>query len=364
MCGLRQWGICVAMLVLVTGCATPGGKPGALSFLYTYEMALKDFERGRIMEARNIVLNMETSRADYALSQKLLREKIEPARLKLLKHYQRQGEQAQKAGQWWRAKKFYGQAAQFSLKPGEFEQVAKAMDVRLRQLRLDVLLRQRRREVAALLAWSNAYLPPKGMPGNDPVFARMREQYQDFLEDWASRDYIEAKRYLRYGYPEAAFVAIESHLRLRPDSSMGMKLRKDILQALPAGLKLPRQEETGAKSAARELPAGDVQAKDIKALINAGQLLKARALALAFQRQGGKGAERLLEDIDKRIAAAAAVAFQHGRTAFREERLDEAVRHWQRAAALRPDEPEYAENLERAEALQERLRLLRGSENQ
>lgn len=355
----KPWPIMV--LLLLAGCASGAIKSGELSFLYTYNAALRDFEHGRIMEARRTVLNMDKSRADYPQAQKLLKEKIEPARRKLFHHYLSQARKAKEKGQWWLAKKFYAQAAQFSLQPARYRRAAQAMDARLRQLRLDVLGRQRRREDAALLAWAKAYQPPMGLPADDAVFTRMAEQHQDLVDERATHAYLEAKRYLRHGHPEAALVEVDSHLRLRPDSRMGIRLRQDIIAALPAGVK-PPPAVVPAKPAPQKAPAGLVQPRQIRDLLAKGELLKARAYALAYQRQGGKGADRLLQEVDRRLAKEAAAAFQRGRAAFRQERLGEAVRHWRRAVALRPDEAEYSENLERAEALMERLRILRSAE--
>jgi len=44
---------------------------------------------------------------------------------------------------------------------------------------------------------------------------------------------------------------------------------------------------------------------------------------------------------------------------FQQEKLDQAIRYWRKAVALRPDQTEYVDALRRAELLKERLGMLR-----
>jgi len=357
---------CWPRLLLLAGlaCALPAcsalnkaASQSSISFLHTYEVALKRFESGHIMEARDHILRMDKTRDDYPKALRLLRTKIEPARRRLLAHYSRRGAKAEKRHEWAKALAMYEQAASFA--PGDKRLAAKVqrMDLHLRQLRMDTLIVKRRAEDMAFLSWLNAYIPPKGLDARDVVFAREREKRQEWVEDRAAEAYREANRYLMKGYPEVAYAEIESHLRLDPDSRKGRKLRKQIVSTLPKGLKLPHKAKF--KRQRLRVP-GDISAVQIRQLMRQGKLLRARTYAIHYKRRGGKDADALLKSVRTQISKAAAAAFEKGRKAFREERLADAVRNWRRAVALMPDESIYVESLRRAEQLRERLRILRG----
>jgi len=353
-------------LLLLAGmaCALPAcgalnkaASQSSISFLHTYEVALKRFESGHIMEARDHILRMDKTRDDYPKALRLLRTKIEPARRRLLAHYRRQAVRAEKRHEWARALAMYEQAATFS--PGDKRLAAKVrrMDLHLRQLRLNTLIARRRVEDAAFLSWLNAYAPPKGLDARDPVFVREFEKRQEWVEDRAAEAYREASRYLLKGFPEAAYAEIESHLRLDPDSRKGRKIRKQIIAALPEGLKLPHKAMFRRQ---QQRTPGEISPARVRKLMREGRLLQARSYAIHYKRRGGRDAESLLTAVQTRISKAAAKAFEEGRKAFSEERLADAVRYWRRAVALMPDESAYVDSLRRAEQLRERLRILRG----
>jgi len=334
-------------------------KTQTTGFLYGYKSVLRDYKAGRIMEARNTVLHMDKSRPDYADARALLRKRIEPARLRLLRHYVGAANRAEKAGTWFRAKALYDQAASFSISNAALLKKAHGMDLRMRQIRMNKLIIQRRKEDALLLNSANQYDAPKGLSPNDEVFFRQRQRLGNRLRYRARSAYLAAKRAMREGFPEVAYVEIESFRRLRPDAVNGKILMKEIRKTLPGNLRIPPIDQPIAKTPP---PASKhATAKVLQKLMNKGEWLKARRYAIVYRRKDGKGANRFLRTIKKNLDRKAAAAFKAGRIAFRLERLDQAVEHWRRAVELRPDNTEYTHSLNRALQLQERLRILRSA---
>jgi len=348
--------VAVAFSLPACSALNKAASQSSISFLHTYEVALKRFESGHIMEARAHILRMDKMREDYPRALRLLRTTIEPARRRLLAHYMRQAKRAEKRHEWARALALYEQAASFSPDDRRLAAKVRRMDVRLRQLRMNTLIAKRRNEDQAMLSWLNAYRPPRGLDARDAAFVRELEKRQEWVEERAAEAYREASRFLLKGYPEVAFAEIESHLRLDPDSRKGRKLRKRIIATLPQGLRLPRK--AGFRRRQQHVPT-DISAMQIRQLMRQGKLLQARSYAVYYRRRGGKDADTLLKAVQAQISKAAAEAFGRGRKAFREERLADAVRYWRRAVALMPDESTYVESLRRAEQLRERLRILR-----
>ena len=346
-------------LALLGGCSLSNLRHSAVGFLGSYESALRAYQSGDIMAARKIVLRMDPSRPDYADARKLLKRKIEPARLRLLRHYAAAARRAEKAGQWYRARTLYEQAAGFSTSPKALLDKARRMDVRMRQIRLERLIAIRRKDDAHLLALLDQFDAPKGLSPKDEPFARAREAIEDRVLARARQAWLAAKRALREGYPEVAYVEAESFHRLRPDAEKGKRLLDEVRKALPKGLRIPPMRKA-ERPTHRIKPPRTVTAKTIRDLIRKGDWLKARRYALIYQREDGKGADRYLAIIEKKMKAEAAQAFKAGRIAFRLEKLDKAVEHWKRAVALQPRNAEYVQSLNRALQMQERLRLLRG----
>lgn len=360
--------ICYGLFVaaVLSGCVgfVPGepGVVGPLSFLNTYEASLNDYKKGRIMAARKRILAMDKTREDYPQALKLLKQKVEPARSRLLKHYNAKAKAAERKGKWSEAMTLYVRASELSTQPKRFKKKSYNMELKMRQDRMDNLITQKRIEDSQLLIWLNAYEPPKGVAAKDQVFERSREHVQDVIEDRGSFAYREARRYLSDGLPEIAYVEVESYLRLIPDSERGKRLLSDIKAEMPKGIQIASVKSRATKPtlSKRVRMPDTVKRKQVLELIRKADWIKAKKFALAYRRAGGgKDAERLLKKIKANTEKAAAIAFSKGRLAFRKENLDEAVRFWEKAALLMPKHIEYVSALQRALQLQEQLRILR-----
>lgn len=354
---MRGW-VMLLCLSSFSACTLSAIKISPMSFLYGYESALRDYKAGRIMEARNTVLHMDKSRLDYTDARALLKKKINPARLRLLRHYVRAAKRAEKSEIWFRAKALYEQAASFSISNAALLKRARSMDLRMRQIRMDKLIIQRRKEDAQLLSSLTQYDAPKGLPPQDAPFSRQRERMKDSLLSRAKDANLAAKREIREGYPEVAYVEIESFNRLRPDSAKGKILMREIKKTLPRGLHVQPVAQPIAKISPATTPK-TISAATIRKLIKKSEWLKAKRYAVVYQREGGEHADRFLKTIERSMDRQAASAFKAGRIAFRLEHLDQAVEHWRQAVALRPENMEYTHSLDRALQLQERLRILR-----
>jgi len=360
----------VLVMVLFSGCAglidpKQAGKSPAFSFLNSYESALNDFEKGRIMLARERVLAMDKSRDDYPAALKLLKSKIDPARLRLLGHYTTKAREAERAGEWSRSMTFYTQAAGLNTTPQALNAKRDEMELKMRQLRMDKLLEQRREEDSKLLTWLNAYEPPKGVDSRDDAFARAREHAQDFVEEHASIAYREAKRFLSKKLPEIAYVYAESYIRLEPDSDRGNELMADIKAEMPKGIRIISNKSGSKRSSLsrRSAVPETVQREQVQALMRDGEWVKAKKFALVYRREGGKGADLLLKQIQASAEKDAASYFNKGRVAFRQEQLAKAIEHWEKAVVLVPENGEYVSALQRARQLQDQLRVLRDTES-
>ncbi|MDQ6958344.1 MAG: 4-hydroxy-3-methylbut-2-en-1-yl diphosphate synthase [Mariprofundaceae bacterium] len=354
---IRGW-VIILCLSFFSACTLSTIKISPMSFLYGYESALRDYKAGRIMEAMNTVIHMNKSRLDYADAKALLKKKINPARLRLLRHYVRAAKRAEKSKIWFRAKALYKQAASFSISNTALLKKVHRMDLRMRQVRMDTLIIQRRKEDAQLLNSLTQYDAPKGLAPQDAPFSRQREKLKDWVLSRASDAQLAAKLEMWKGYPEVAYVEIESFNRLRPDSAKGKILMGEIKKVLPKGLHVHPVDQPIAKISPVTTPK-TISANAIRKLIKNDEWLKAKRYAVVYQREGGKHADRFLKTIEKNMDRQAATAFKAGRIAFRLEHLDQAVERWRQAVALRPGNMEYLHSLTRALQLQERLRILR-----
>lgn len=343
----------------------------ALGLIYSYDAIKRDFDSGRIMQAREKALAMKESHKDYERVRQLLNSKIEPARQRLLNHYLNAAKRAEEKGYWHSAAQSYEQAKEVSLKAEEVEKKRLQMEFKVRQVRLDALLKQRRAEDDFLIRLANSYEPPVGISPADEVFLGQREQHEDELGHRASQAYRDAWRYQRKGMSEVAYVEIESYLRLQPDSERGKKLMAEIRQAMPSQLTIPPYGSV-AGAGSKPVPVKKrltkrvkvpeaITADQIRVTMKRGQWLQAKQYALAYRREGGKDADVLLSRIQVAIEKEAAVEFALGGDYFRQEQLDQAIEHWNRAVTLMPEEAEYVEALRRARQLKERLLLLRSS---
>ena len=370
-------GVLVLSACLLTACAEGVGskyildvealiKRGGESFqmMNSYAVIEHDFKRGRIMRARERVLRMEAAHRDYDRAQKLLMEKIEPARRRIFVHYLRQAKSYEKNKRWSDAMLAYEQAKAITIKPDAMEAKRWAMEQHMRQLRLDKLLSQKRKEDQDLLSYAPAYEPVSGISPRDHVYLRKQEDYNDTLDERAAQAYRESRYYLRKKQFGPAYVEMESHLRLRPDSIKGIKQMEVIQRERPAWLKVPRanaKRATAGKSepSKRMVAPKEVTLRQIQAAMKKNELVSAKRLAQIYRRNGGKGANKLLTQIQRKLDASSEALFVQGGAAFQKEELDLAIRHWSRAVALTPENTEYVEALNRARQLKERLNLLR-----
>ncbi len=334
----------------------------AIGLMNTLTLIQHDYDHGRIMRARARVLAMEKSHRDYVASHRLLEQKIEPARRRLFLHYLRVAKERERQGRWSAAMWAYDQARTVTIKPKKMVKKREEMHLNMRQLRFDKMLKQRRKEDTLLLADVGAYENPRGVSPSDEVFARMREHYNELLDDRADRAFREARRFLRKGLPEVAYIEVETHMRLQPGTAHGKKLLVEIKEVMPKGLLIPSLKRLGVKKSAAgqrmKLPQ-QVTEKQILAVMKSGDLIKARQFARIHRRNGGKHAEKLLAQIQTQVKKKSTLLFAQGSKAFAKEKLDLAITYWSDAVALRPEKSEYQDSLLRAKQLKERLSLLR-----
>ncbi|MDQ6954564.1 MAG: hypothetical protein Q9M20_03885 [Mariprofundaceae bacterium] len=353
----------IGIVFSLTACATGGtgqvAKASSLAFLNSYDMALQDYQAGKIMEARARVLAMDAKRENYKRAQTLLKNNIDPARIRLLRHYKAKAKKAAKKRQWSKAIDFYQQTAEFSAKPEIFLTYAKSIHLKMRQTRISALLKQRRIEDKAWQIWARSYKPPRGISNSDVVFSRMQNFIKDDLEERSNRAYREARRYLNKSMPDVAYIEIESYLRWHPESEKGQRLLTDIREAMPKGLVLKSTKLKATAQKTHSKTKKQIRKSDISRLMKAGEWLKAKDAALSYQRYAGNNADKLLKSIRIGLTKAAASLFTQGSVAFRKEHIDEAVKLWEQSVIMQPDNSEYLDALLRATQLQERLHLLR-----
>ena len=320
-----------------------------------------DFERGRIMQARLRVLALDKEQQDYAVAHRYLKKTIEPARRRLFVHYLRTAKRLERAKRWADAMEAYTQAKSVTIKPEVMEKKRSEMEFRMRQLRLDRLLKLRRNEDSVWLGNLPAYEPPHGLSGKDDVYQHQREVYLEGLDERADAAYQGAKFYLRRDQPEIAYVEVESHLRLQPDSGRGKRMLAEISKEMPKQIAIHGNiyKKRTNNSSKRASTATAATAEQIQTAMKRGDLLEARRLAHSYRRGDGKDAEKLLSQVQKKIEAKAAEKFTAGSQAFRKEKLDEAISYWSDSVALMPEQAEYVEALHRVRQLKERLNLLR-----
>lgn len=366
-----RWLLVFGACFFLTGCVTGGDgqiktshliKTSLLSFFNSYDMALKDYQAGKVMEARTRVLAMDTGRIDYKKAQILLHKQIDPARIRLLRHYKAKGKKAEKDKEWSKAIAFYQQAAEFSAQPDVFLAYVNDAELKMRQKRMDTLLKQKRLEDNIWIGWLRSYEAPHGVDAKDMVFLRARESIESLIEDRAASSYREARRYLNKDMAGVAYVEAESYLRLMPASEKGQGLMVDIRKEMPKGL-IVRVfgKKVSVKKVRREMPVKkhSIRKSDVMSLMKKGKWVEAKNAALLYRRYEGKGADRLLKAVNAGLEKAATALFVRGSVAFRREHIDEAVKLWGQAVVMHPANSEYVDALRRATQLQERLHLLR-----
>ncbi|MDQ6965523.1 MAG: hypothetical protein Q9M23_01200 [Mariprofundaceae bacterium] len=353
--------------ILAFGLSSCGGKglshikAQAMSAVSSYKSARYYYESGDIMLARRAALRTDEKRPDYALAQQLLKDKIEPARLKLMRHYRREAIRAEKRGRLYLAKEFYIKTAAVWVGDDKMRKEVERIDLILRQKRLNHLSEVRRKEDAQLLANINRYNPPRGLDPEDPTYIRELDRAQDMVLTRGRNAWNAAKRELHEGHPEVAYIETESYQRLRPGSRRGELLMQDVREAMPKGLRAPNA--TRSARAARKTQSTrpeSITAEHIQALINQGEWIEAHDKVIIYRRNGGDDADALMQSLDKTMKKMAEAAFMEGQQAFQSEQLDKAVAAWSKAAHLQPDNQDYTDSLRRATELQERFRILQG----
>jgi len=335
----------------------------AMSAVSSYKSALYYYEKGDVMLARRAALRTDKNRPDYDKTRQLLREKIEPARLKLLRHFRSAAIRAERQGKLYLAKNLYQKTADVWIGDDKMKKEVERIDLILRQKRLNDLAAERRREDAQLLETQNRYDPPRGLDPNDAPYARELERAQDRIQARARAAWNAAKRELHENHPEVAYVEAESYQRLRPGSRRGKLLMQDVMEAMPGSLKIPGERGGRNRSpASTDRAAGKkVSAEEIRQLMAAGKWIEAHESAMIFRRNGGDEADDLLQSIDKARKKQAEAAFRRGQLAFQNEQLDKAVEAWSQAVLLQPENRDYNDSLRRATELQERFRILQSS---
>ncbi|MDQ6986553.1 MAG: hypothetical protein Q9M25_01970 [Mariprofundaceae bacterium] len=350
----KRLALLVLVLLLIPAC---GAKIKTPAFLVagSYESALRYFNNGEIMKARSSALRTDASRPDYQQAQTLLKKKIEPARLRLLRHYRRAAQKAEKRGVLYRAKELYLKTASLWLGDNLMQKNVARIDLIIRQRRINHLIVQRRKEDKQLLDALNRYNPPKGLNPKDKSYARERERLQNRLLARGRNAWRAAKRELREDHAEVAYVEAESYMRLRPGSRRAPLLMQQVREALPKKLRIPRRDK---RRSSPSIVPKSASAGDIKQLMQQQKWRQAYEYATIYRREGGENADALLQTINKVLKKQAEAAFKAGQLAFRNERLDKAVEYWKIAAELQPDNRDYNDSLRRARELQERFRIL------
>ncbi|MDQ6950159.1 MAG: hypothetical protein Q9M26_00675 [Mariprofundales bacterium] len=358
-----KWITLCCLLTITSGCALTSGmqpraKPSAFNFLNNYKSALHDFELGHVMEARAKIVAMDKSREDYAAAQTLLHQHIDPSRLKMLQFYLDRARLREKHNKWKMAAQDFGQAAYFSIRPKRWQQQRTRVIMKMRQLRFDILRKALQAEDRDLLAHPKALTPPKQLR-NDPRIKAWQEARWNAVEEQSQSAYSKANGYLHDNLPELAYAELQSALRLDPGANQAQGLLDKVAKQLPPQIHLTRIKSSSRirkPKAKHALP--NLNGATIKQMIAAQQWVKARQYALAWKRQQGANAGKLLQQLSHQ----AQLFFNHGRMAVKQEKLDKAITLWQQAVTLAPKNKEYSKALEWAKQMQERLTLLKKEE--
>ena len=349
------------LLFFFTGCA---GKSGndlrvSLGFTSAYKAAQTEFHQGLIMESRERLLGIKKDDEEYTDAQVFLKQKVEPARLKLLRYYARKGKAEEAKKEWAKAEESYRMAVELSQQPEALIRYEKAMNLKARQLRLDSLYVQRKKEDQAWSDWQNNYTPPQGLMGDDESFVLARQNLDESLEERLSLTKKTANFYEKNDMPELAWLYADSYLRLSPGDKKSQDLKNAMATAVPKGFVLPREAKKAEQVKIVKADEKEVTGKEVKALIKKGKWSEAKQKALVLRQQGNPDADKLLKQIDTETSELAEAAYQNGNLAFRSEKINGAVKFWQRAVDLKPDEQTYVDSLRRGKQIQERLDALK-----
>ncbi len=354
----------VLFVVLLSACAAKGGNDlrVSLGLVSAFEAAQTEFQQGLVMEARQRLLTIPENSEDYAAAQAFLKDKVEPARLKLLRYYARKGKAEEKKKNWAKAEEAYRMAAELSRQPKALLTYQRNMNLKVRQLRFDTLYTQLKQENTAWLKRESAYTPPKGLFGDDEVFRVASSNLEQELKQHADKMWTLAGIFEKKDMPELAWLYADSYLRLVPGDKKAQDLKNAMATALPKGLQLSKSKPSVAKAKVIKATKKEVSVLDVDELIQQGDWLEAKFKAQQLRKQGDDEADALLEKIDTNISAIAEKAYQDGNLAFRNEKIGDAVRFWQRAVDLKPNEQTYVDSLRRGKQIQERLDALKTEE--
>ncbi|MDX8393669.1 MAG: hypothetical protein R8K21_03680 [Mariprofundales bacterium] len=362
----------IFILLLLASCGGKHGANNGVANLFSASPSIKaaerDLERGDVMAAHDKLQRILPSDKEYILARSMLDDQVEPARQQLLHYYLDEAKKSERSKHWYAAWQHYKQALHMNPKSSSLETKTIMLDERVRQERFNALAKQRRIEDTALLAWK-AQVPGGSLPKDDAVFVQARNYWLEYLEDYADDTYKAAKRALKDEQPEISYVYSESLLRLEDDSERGQDMLQAATTALPKHLRVPpmpnakktKKTKKQAKKRNHKARIAKVTPAEIDKAIQAEHWLEARKLATRYRKQGGNNASKLLEQIKSSAQAQAALDFNKGSVAFRQERLTTAIKHWQKAAILDPNQPSYSENLKRARQLQHNLDILQHS---
>jgi tetratricopeptide (TPR) repeat protein len=359
---VRHFIIYVALLILVSGCA---GKMGddfraSLGLVNAYKDAQIAFNHGQVMEARKKLLSIKEGEKDYDKAIIFLTDEVEPARLKLLRYFSSKGKKEEGRGNWAQAEEAYAIASEHSLQSQSLERYKKNMNMKVRQLRFDSMYQQRQKEDNAWTTWQDSgYIPPKGLFGDDAMFANAREDVSEAVDQRIKTTWKRAEMYRDDDLPEIAWLYADSYLRLYPGDKNAQDLKNAMATALPKGFKLPKDKKSVAKIKRTKVVKTEVTSTQVKSLMKQEKWQRAQKEALNLRKKGHADADKLLAKIDAKISNLAEHAYQKGNLAFRLENIDAAVKFWQQAVDLKPSEQTYLDSLRRGEQIQESLNALK-----
>jgi len=325
------------------------------------------FESGKVMKAYAWAKAMRHKDADYAKSQKFLKQVINPARLRLLRHYKAIAKRAERQKKWYKALFNYKQTAEFSAKPEVFDSNIQSMERHIQQSRLDVLLSQRRLEDHAWLQGMQAYALSHDIGEHDAILSAFSVKFHQALDHRIEQAYTDAAAYAKQKQWVPAYVLAESHLRLLPDSARGEALMMEIRKNWSTWLKTSKKPKLQAHKKAHKVVA-DVPKKHIEVVLSKDEILallqqekwsQAQDAVYVYRKHEGESAEGFFKEVETQIQVEADKLFKAGSLAFRHEHIDQAVRLWDRAVELDSQNESYLDALQRAMVLQDRLHLLR-----
>ncbi len=340
----------------------------SIGLISPYKAAEEAFKKGEMMEARQRLVSIKKTDKDYAKARRFLNNKVDPARLKLLRYYSRKGKSEEAAGHWAQAEEAYKAAVSLSRSPKTLLRYQKAMNIKARKLRMQSLYIQRLQEDDAWLEWLDNYTPPRGLLGDDIAFALARDDLAEVLEYRVDHALWLANKHKKLGLPEIAWVYADSYLRFKPDSKKAKGLKQDMQKLMPSELSIAEIDKKIVSEKIKKVyPIKNthkkVTKKDVQLLMKAEKWAEAKRAALTLRRQGNPDADALLKVIEQKTSALAARAYEQGNIAFRKEHIEQAVSFWEKAVQWMPDEQLYVDTLRRGRKVQERLAALKRVES-